>query len=561
MKNKILISLCILLGTLTSCSDMFDTDSSAVIIDKGQRLDSPNDSLYSVMGILSQMQRLGDRYVLLGELRGDLMEATPAASVSMQALSHLDLAEATDFQDATDYYAIINNCNYALARMDTTITIYQTKVMLPEYAAIKTLRDWTYLQIALAYGEVAWTDAPILTVEDAAKPVASIGIEEAASRIISDLTPLMDIRPLDYGTIDGYASAQLFYPLPVLVADMHLLLGHYAEAARLYCAYLRDHRITLTGSYANNWVRDNRQQINMGHPQSYMGELQCGMLYSSDLRSYHPSIIRYAYNETPHIVPSAPYLSDMEHAMFFYAEAGALVIGNFFEGDLRGQAVANGGNVYTSAYGNIQLGTSKQPRITKYLLGAQLSEMASDPQNKAVRGLYSTRMLPLLRTPHIYLHLAEALNRMGKPSTAFAIMKYGLNRETMENAERINPTELEGCEDWLNFSWIQASDGNANVGTAFRGRGRGVTIDRTDFIIPATCETLSDSILCVEDYVIDELAAETAFEGNRFFDLLRVAYHRGAFPAFLADRISRRMTADEADRQRLNKADAWFLKR
>lgn len=559
MKNTIYIFLMALAGLFTTaCSDMFDNDSTAVIVDKGQRLDSPNDSLYSVMGILSQMQRLGERYVLLGELRGELMEATPDASVSMQALSSLNLDDATDYADATDYYAVVNNCNYALARMDTTITISHTKVMLPEYVAIKTFRAWTRLQIALAYGEVAWTDTPIVSVADAASPAPRVGIEETAQRIIDDLTPHLSIRPLDYGTIDGYNSAQFFYPLPILIADMHLLVGHYEEAARLYCNYLREHNILLSGSYSNHWVRDNRQQVNMGHPQSYMGELQCGILYSSDLRSYHPSLVRYAYNERPHIIPSTPYLNDMEHAMFFYAENSSLVIGNFFEGDLRGQAVANGGQVYASTYANDRLGASTQPRITKYLAGASFNEMASDPQNPVVKGLYTTRLLPILRTPHLYLRLAEALNRMGKPTTAFAILKYGLTRTTMENADRINPTELEGCEGWLNFSWVQNND---NVGTAYRGRGRGVTLDATDFIIPASCETLADSILCVEDYVLDELAAETAFEGNRFFDLLRVAYHRGEFPAFMAGRVSRRMTAGEADRQRLNNADAWFLKR
>lgn len=561
MKNTLYTFLIALAGLFTTaCSDMFDNDSTAVIIDNGQRLDSPNDSLYSVMGILSQMQRLGERYVLLGELRGDLMEATSEASVSMQALSDLNLAEATDYTDATDYYAVVNNCNYALARIDTTITIYQTKVMEPEYVAIKTLRAWTRLQIALAYGEVSWTDAPILSVADATASAPRVGIQEAAQRIIDDLTPHLGTRPLDYGTIDGYNSAQFFYPLPVLIADMHLLLGHYEAAARLYCNYLREREITLTGGYFNHWVRDNRQQINLGHPQSYMGELQSGILYSSDLRSYHPNLIRYAYNEQPHIIPSAPYLYDMEHAMFFYAENNALVIGNYFEGDLRGQAVAHGGQVYASAYANDRLGASTQPRITKYLSGASFNEMASDPQNPAIKGLYTTRLLPILRTPHIYLRLAEALNRMGKPTTAFAILKYGLNRETMENADRINPAELEGCEDWLNFSWVQASSGNANVGTAYRGRGRGVAVDKANFIIPE-CETLADSIDHVEDYIIDELAAETSFEGNRFFDLLRVAYHRDQFPGFLASRVSRRMGDSEATRQRLENAESWFLKR
>ena len=39
---------------------------------------------------------------------------------------------------------------------------------------------------------------------------------------------------------------------------------------------------------------------------------------------------------------------------------------------------------------------------------------------------------------------------------------------------------------------------------------------------------------------MDEMAAETCFEGNRFFDLLRVARHRNQYPAYMAKKVSKR---------------------
>ena len=521
MKNTLYIFLIALAGLFTTaCSDMFDTDSSAVIIDKGQRLDSPNDSLYSVMGIMAQMQRLGERYVILGELRSDLMSATADADISLQQIDSHHVDADNPYADATDYFTVINNCNYALQRMDTTVTVYQTRVMVPEYVAIKVARDWTTFQAALAYGECPWMEQPLLTVQDATSQQRPLGIDDIAQHIIDDLTPHLNVRPLDYGTIDGYASDRLFYPIQVLVADMHLFLGHYEEAARLYCRYIKNHRITLTGGYANSWARDTRQQAYINHTGSYTGEMLCGILFSSDSRDLHPSLVRYAYNEMPAVVPSETYLHQMTHSLFLYAEAGATTIGNYFEGDLRGQAVASGGRVQSSTYGTLQLGSVTCPRIMKYLHAASLSETASDPQNTAVPGLYVTRLVPVLRVPHIYLRLAEALNRMDKPSLAFAILKYGLNQETMENPDRIDPAELEGTETWLDFSWTHTSDGSANVGTASRGRGRGISIDTENYTLPAETEAL-------EDMILEESAAETAFEGNRFFDLLRVARHRG----------------------------------
>lgn len=53
--------------------------------------------------------------------------------------------------------------------------------------------------------------------------------------------------------------------------------------------------------------------------------------------------------------------------------------------------------------------------------------------------------------------------------------------------------------------------------------------------------TLADSINAVENLIVDELALETAWEGNRYPDLLRIASHKGdAGVQWFADKIARR---------------------
>jgi hypothetical protein len=57
---------------------------------------------------------------------------------------------------------------------------------------------------------------------------------------------------------------------------------------------------------------------------------------------------------------------------------------------------------------------------------------------------------------------------------------------------------------------------------------------------------LQDSINAVENIIVDELALETAFEGNRFTDLVRVAEHKNASgfngTEWLAKKIANRGT-------------------
>ena len=68
----------------------------------------------------------------------------------------------------------------------------------------------------------------------------------------------------------------------------------------------------------------------------------------------------------------------------------------------------------------------------------------SDPENEALGGLYLQRTLPLYRVSHVYLRLAEALNRLGKPTMAFTVLIYGLNATTIENHNRVKQSERKG---------------------------------------------------------------------------------------------------------------------
>ena len=58
--------------TMVSCTDMLDTNSDGLLFEKDHGMTSINDTLYSMAGILSKLQPLADRYVLQGEIRGDL---------------------------------------------------------------------------------------------------------------------------------------------------------------------------------------------------------------------------------------------------------------------------------------------------------------------------------------------------------------------------------------------------------------------------------------------------------------------------------------------------------
>ena len=556
-----------LLGSLMSCESVFESRSSSMMGDDGASIDSPDNSIYSVMGILSQVQQLGERSLLLGELRGDLMEATSAADADLQEISSFDVSEDNVYLLRRDYYNVINNCNLAIERMDTSVVYYQDRVLLPEYVAIRAYRAWTYWQMALAFGQVRWIDKPLLSFDEAIAEYPLKDYNEVAQLLIDELTPFVDVPLPDYGMVDSYASSVLFVPLAAFLGDLHLYLGHYEQAAKMYYKQIEKSQVFVSSEYSSHWKRETRPSADnlFEYPKAYVGEMLSGFVYSSLSRDYHPSLIRLAYNEKPSLQPAQTFVESMNRAMHFYAESGALTISAYLEGDLRGQAISSSGQVIPAAYGTSLLGQLESNRICKWNEAAVVDENGFDPANEAVDGLMFTRVIPLYRTPQLYLRMAEALNRMGHPSVAFAVVKYGLNNETMSDSTKVNKADVAALP-WLDFSWQNNNNGNKSIGTATRGRGRGVPLDKLNFVIPdfSTDATdaqtaLADSILFVEDCIVDELAAETCFEGARFFDLLRVAQHRGEFPAYMAAKVSQRFDDAAAMMILLSDEDKWFL--
>ena len=587
---KAVWAVCACMAVFPACTDMMETDSTTAAFEEDNRLDSPNDSLYSVMGILSQVQRLGDRYVLLGELRGDLMEATADADVDMQEISNFNVSAGNEYASYRDYYNVINNCNYALAEMDTTIVFYEDRVMVPEYVAIKTIRAWTYWQLGLAAGKVSWIERPILNLESALRDYPQKNLDELAALLVEDLTPHIGVRALNYGTVDGLDSRKMFVPLDMMLGDLYLFLGRYADAATAYYRYIDDQSIVLqdNGIY---WLNTTRAAVTGSFPTTYASaassEVLSTLAYSTRADAYHPQLLRWSVNETPSIVPSATFVDQMARKSHFHATEGVPTIQGYFTGDLRGQVESATGDLQPISFGEIGLGDSRETLVYKYYLLSLNGggNNVTDPDNEALGSLPVVRNLPIVRAPHVWLRLAEALNRYGRPATAFAILAYGLNNNTLST--RVPAWERTG-EAFLDFTadtWVN------NVGTATRGRGRAIGYTGSDYLIPdytpydvvmvedeETGEMVetkvvssdpdrlaaakADSIEYVEDCIVDEMAAETAFEGNRFFDLMRIARHRGQWPAWAAEKVATRFgDGAEAMRTRLQQDEnAWFVR-
>lgn len=548
------------MGCMSSCEDMLDTSSEGYVFDNDHKLNSANDSLYSAMGILTQMQALGERYVAYGELRGDLVSVPATASIAYQNLNNFNaLGDETVLGPKRDYYSVINNCNIALARMDTTITEHGTQVMLPEYVAIRTIRDWTLLQLGLIYGSASFTNEPILNVEQAEKDYPAIGLDELVGKLISDLEPFAGRQTPNYGSVDGLSSRQFFIKPALLLGDLYLYNGNYEQAAAMYYRIIKEGGYRVTCDNANQWVTSVRTESVVKHYNTYTSEAVVQIPYASDAKKYHPNLVNLTCSTTPSFVPANWFVNEMNSAQHFHIDRlGITNISGYLEGDLRGMLINREGMTESSAFGNVTTGLqANECLITKFALNGTRYSSVVNPSNPLMEdGAILTRFISLYRIPHIYLRYAEAVNRAGKPSLAFAVLKYGLRSEVLEDETKVNPEELASNEEWVNFR-DPAFD--SNYGTAMRGRGLGIAVEHSDYMLPET-DDVNEVIEWVEERILDELAAETCFEGNRFFDLLRISHHRTNHPQFMAKQISRRFDNPAQIEAKLNDISNVWVK-
>lgn len=554
------------LMAVTSCSDMLDTKSDMVEFEEDNHLNTPQDTLYSVMGIIREMQVIADRTVLLGEVRADLLTPMPQATTDIKEMAALDFTGDNQYNQVSDYYAVINNCNYFIAHADTALQRLGKKIFEKEFAAVKTYRAWTYLQLAKVYGQVPLVTEPVMTEKeaDAAMAMPRSGIQEICNYFISDLQPYVDTELPQYGEINSLSSTRFFIPVRVLLGEMCLWAGRYQDAAQYLAQYLtkRESPVT-TETNAASWYVSNLEFAS--------GSVLSSGFISGITDDGSSENISYIPMETSELYGVKSALSDVyestinndyyfqvapsEAMLDLSASQDYIIEQKNTETDIDTIRVPKTGLRRATMRGDLRLDASYSEREVNRSetdhFSPELQTIAKLPDN----------FVSLYRVQRVYLLFAEALCRAGYPSAAFCILKYGLRQQMIER--HVTPQEREAAAGLLNFPDETFTENNT---LGIHARGCGDVQCDTLYALPMPTaplasynDTVQYQIPLVEDMIVREMALETAFEGNRFYDLMRVALRRSD-PAYLAEPVAGRDgERDGSLYSRLMDTANWYL--
>ena len=430
------IAAALMVVSFVSCSDMLDSKSDRYVYDPA--LDQKVDSMFYINGILKGVQQAIDQTVLTNELRGDLLSTSANASTDLRRLAAFDYADGNQYDSAYVYYRIINNCNYYVAHRDTTLATGSTQVAMKEYAEAKAIRAWAYMQLARTYGSVPFYTSPltnIASVEEAAKLERKDmkGICDALAPDLEQYVNLpvpnwgnFDAGTTDAGTSKTVATSKMMFPVRLVLGDLYLETGQYAKAAEHYFQYLKKAK-AVCGNYVahlinypdyfnlssdvinadtyanpnyNSWSSifsfDNETQTYVAMATNKLrGQItQLPGLFGYN---YYSASDGYTYNEKMSLQPSSAFLDLSNNQTYYYQTT----------------------NGQTTTVGSQVIGDMRYHAIKNQIPSAETT--AAEPVYVIMK--YRNANIQIYRTAGIYLKLAEAVNRMGHPDVAFAVLR------------------------------------------------------------------------------------------------------------------------------------------
>lgn len=555
MKKYIYIAVTLLSVCFTSsCSDMLETESERQIFDLN--LNQKTDSVFFVNGILSSMQKLADQYVLQNEIRGDMVATTTYTDQHLRQLANFSATTANKYDSAYVYYRVINNCNYYIAHRDTTLMTGSTNVVMKEYVSVKAFRAWAYLQLVRLYGKVPFFTEPLTKISqinsndypelDISGITAQLAPDlEQYTGIVSDYNSLIDCGTTNFGLPKNAHSGLCLIPVDVVLGDLYLENGDYAQASKHYYTYLKAKSVIESSLYSMvNFAATDYLSLPSDFPVVFGTGNLWKTIFSNNSTNDIISYIPMSVNKLKGTVTGLPilfgynYYSTSSSADSLYTTSVQIVPSQTY------YQIADSSDYYYQSSTDILGRTVHYLKIGDMRKQAVITSGVKNDANYTWVSKFNNGNILLYRKTTVYMHLAEALNRLGYPDAAFAILKDGLKNKLLSDTTYISSsTKNLLTSTYPFFSEDNMTIFNDNNGIHQHGCGyvKGTFSPyQLDTIVGLKMQeiadkynvkvgkTKADSINAMEDVLCDEYAMEFAFEGSRMSDLCRMARHKNA---------------------------------
>ena len=595
-KYLALAGLVAILGILlTSCKEFLNPE---------QELNITEDMLFDdwyeyravAMGMYGLQQNLAEQLFILGELRGDLVEVTDAATADMVEIQNFSVSKTNKFASPTALFRLISACNNFIRVLqeehpevmdpDSPVTNYDRL-----YGEALCMRAWAYFNGVRIYGKVPYIYESLVTYEEVNDFVNSSGsyidsvyikfsvdgyyndtllnhpvelekqymntemvIDHYSEQLENDVKAVGVNHYFENDDISWEVTIWSHWAMSALLGQMYLTRGDLAMAAShfedIIYSSSENYRYQLDQTFAGgNWRSifdgiDNREHI-------YTIWFNKSNFQQNQFQSFFEPWPPHKYMLKPTYQAIFKWETQWRNQRMNYVSFDPLSSEWIFRGIpsdfLRGIGssylyVNNGVSITENQYFNmIMLRADEDERNSRAIMDGMDTMIFKYSVNKNVFDQDANYII--YRAGGIHLYLAEiyvywAAQRGDLIRTdtdmAEAVMNDGSNYSPRPDREQLGVRGRIGLGD--SNDGIFMSDDN-------------FTFD------PYTNKILGYSSLSgkfqakqrlFEQRIMDERARELAFEGERFYDLMRVAQRRND-PAFLAKAVSSKFPPGRRD--------------
>lgn len=603
----------IIAGTLlfSSCKDFLNPE---------QEINITEDKLYDdwyeyraiEMGLYGIQTQLVEQLMILGELRGDLLQITENADADMVEVYNFEISKENKYASPTNFFKLISACNSFISVLEKehpevidpsvkTTTNYDKL-----YGEALCMRAWAYFNAVRIYGKVPFIPQSLTSIDEVNNFLNSSGTYIDSVHIVygtdgwtNDTTYNVPIQLekqyytqdliIDYFTneletkvkavgVNHYIdnndqswenSIWNTYAWHTLLGQMYLTQGDLAKAAKHFETIIytpsENYRYMLDQSFSNsNWRNifsgniDGREHIfTLWFGKSYFQQNNFQSFF--DAREPHKYMLKPTKNAVLY------WESIFDNPVYSLSDATPQTSRTIFSGipgDFnRGYGVSyayllNGVPLERATVQNmLWLKSYEDYRTAALLVEGADTVVWKYSWNKGVFDQDANYII--YRAAGVHLWLAEIY-------VWRKLVISGVLREFTSNAVNIVNNGSNYSQD-PNRPQLGV---RGRVG--FGGNNDGIRIGNINYIRHPFTNEILDYVdlggnflgkqLLLEEKIIDEKARELAFEGERFYDLMRVAKRRND-PSFLASRVASKFPEGKREEiyNKLMNEENWYI--
>ena len=530
--------------SLTSCSDFFNPETDDQIADKDYI--SENTEMYTgFIGIITKMQAVGDKEILLTDTRAEMLEPTTNAGTDLvNVYDYADNLKGNSYASPAAYYELINACNDYLSKVSDYCKQPQVDDEVCQNLISSTIRIkvWAYKTVGEIYGEAAWLDEPVGNVDkfletarqnvipmnkivDKCLDLLENGYNGVAANRTVDWIAWLD--PDNVTNIANSSYRKWNYIVPAyegLYAELCLWKGAYIDSeqgvgsaeAKVYYQNAADQLLTAINSYQNSSQNSGNNPYwvpNAGTAGRYTSIWQ-----QASKDPYAPenvSVILYDYlnGQTNSLVKHFNTDAPAEY-LLEPSEAG---MDNFTNKEKN-----PGGSDGETRYKNLIGKTGTGYYIAKFRQNGGRSGVRASANEDDIH-------IYIYRAMQYHLMLAEALNQLNRFTALGCILNTGMTNATVEE-ELVNGTNQD---EWRGFTsnWTKNGENGTIKYPPIGIRGAYSLSARTIQDAKTSAAKRANDI-----QVLKECELELSCEGKTYPWMNRVAV-RYNDPSIIADEV------------------------